>query len=308
MTSKNSPDTLSASVQLLPLPAGLYVFTVEGESAKKNTASSLLAVPALHVSTGPGVVAGDVEFMSHDNGLGGWLFTPGDFLVVKLKAPKNPILITSVRDETGDTLAVKVERLDSRYEQSATTPTNKPVKPDGIPLRIKAHIQHRGDVVFDRSDWAGSVSSGRWLEAFAVTPLDTLKAKDIEYKGLTASGFETPWISDGQLCGTQQIAVPLLGFAVRLKKGTATNYDCIYTGYFHSGKLVGPLKNGAPCRSIIANDALEGIRLRIILRNQPTKAATKKGKSKRSKPLVRKTKQKAKPSLKKAARKRRARR
>jgi hypothetical protein len=106
-----------------------------------------------------------------------------------------------------------------------------------------------------------------------------LAAQDVEYKGLTGSGFETPWLSDDKMCGTKGMAVPLVGFAVRLKPGTATaDYDCEYSGYFQSGVTIGPLRNGAPCRSTVANDPLEGIQVRLTKRmsatQQPDAAAS----------------------------------
>jgi hypothetical protein len=60
---------------------------------------------------------------------------------------------------------------------------------------------------------------------------------------------------------------------------TAAAYDCEYSGYFQSGTLVGPLRNGAPCRSSVANDSLEGIQVRLIKRQSAVlpEAARKAG-------------------------------
>jgi hypothetical protein len=74
-------------------------------------------------------------------------------------------------------------------------------------------------------------------------------------------------LSDDQVCGTKGMSVPLVGFALRLKPSAATSaYDCEYSGYYRSGVTVGPLRNGAPCRSTVANDPLEGIQIRIVKR------------------------------------------
>jgi hypothetical protein len=40
-----------------------------------------------------------------------------------------------------------------------------------------------------------------------------------------------------------------------------------YSGYFQSGLIVGPLLNGAPCRSTVANDPLEGLKVCLIARS-----------------------------------------
>jgi hypothetical protein len=157
-------------------------------------------------------------------------------------------------------------------EAAAPAPTaTSAVAPEGkslaVPLQIKTHIRSRGDVSFANAPWAGRVAPGLWIESFSVQPLKNLTAHDIEYKGLTGTGFETPWLSDDQICGTKGMSVPLVGFALRLKPGAATSaYDCEYSGYYRSGVTVGPLRNGAPCRSTVANDPLEGIQIRIVKR------------------------------------------
>jgi hypothetical protein len=115
--------------------------------------------------------------------------------------------------------------------------------------------------------WAGRVAPGLWIESFSVRPLERFTAQDIEYKGLTGSGFETSWLSNDKMCGTRGMAVPLVGFAVRLKPSpAAAAYDCEYSGYFQSGLTIGSLRNGAPCRSAVANDPLEGIQIRLVRR------------------------------------------
>jgi len=134
-------------------------------------------------------------------------------------------------------------------------------------VQIGTHIRTRGDMNFANVPWAGRVAPGLWIESFSVQPLEHFAAGDIEYKGLTGSGFETPWLSDNKMCGTKGMATPLVGFAIRLKPSSAAAaYDCEYSGYFQSGTTVGPLRNGAPCRSSVANDSLEGIQVRLVKR------------------------------------------
>jgi len=119
-------EALSASVQVLPLPPGLYLFSVKSVDPSTQPDDGSLRLPAMHVGLGPGVRAEQVEFVAGPS---------------------------------------------------------------------------------------------------------------------TNSGFETAWLSDDEACGTKGMAVPLIGFAVRLKPGAATaNYDCEYSGYFKSGLLVGPLR------------------------------------------------------------------
>ncbi len=275
---------LSASIQVLPLPPGLYLFSVKTTADARSDGTGQLRVPAMHVGLGPGVRSDQVEFIAGPATAGAWLFAKEDLLVTKVGNSGATLILTSVRGPGGQALTIKVERLDDRVEENAApamssaapgaelpaieaaqtyeTPANE------LPLRVTAHVRTRGDMIFTNAPWAGRIAPGLWIESFSVRPLDALAAKDIEYKALTGSGFETPWLSDEAMCGTKGMATPLIGFAVRLKRNGAAPvaYDCEYSGYFKSGLTVGPLRNGAPCRSTVANDPLEGIQLKVALR------------------------------------------
>ena len=286
-----SPDALSASIQILPLPPGLYLFSVQAAAPTTSRALGQLSLPAVQVSLGPGVRSDQVEFIDGPANQGTWLFAPGDLLIAKINDRGATLILNSVRAPQGDVLSIKVERLEARGAQSAaeagiaaakpaaagaaaprgdktTTPAIVTGASDGsVALQIGAHIRSRGDMNFVDAPWVGRIGRGLWIESFSIRPLARFGAQDIEYKGLTGSGFETPWLSDDQMCGTKGMSVPLVGFAVRLKPSTAAAaYDCEYTGYFQSGVTVGPLRNGAPCRSTVANDPLEGMQIRLIQR------------------------------------------
>jgi GT2 family glycosyltransferase len=274
---------LSASVQVLPLPPGLYLFSVQSAAAAVAATKDGLKLPAVHVGLGPGVRSEQVEFIAGPSTHGAWLFAKGDLLVTRINGTGATLIVSSMRAPGGDLLSIKVERLDARAEAlspapAVAAPTPAPAKPardsPALPIRISAHIRTRGDMSFVDVPWAGRVGSGLWIESFSVRPLERFTAKDLEYKGLTASGFETPWLSDEKMCGTKGMAVPLVGFAVRLKPSPASAaYDCEYSGYFQSGATVGPLRNGAPCRSTVANDPLEGLQIRLVKRTTASEPA-----------------------------------
>ena len=291
-------EALSASVQVLPLPAGLYLFSVTAASRTPSNAMVQLSLPAVNVALGPGVKSDDVEFVAGPSTHGAWLFAQGDLLIAKVKGAGATLVLTSVRGPGGEVLSIKVERLDTRADVIAEARAVNGDRADGarsasydaprkvariadaanavvgavsadspVPIQVGAHIRTRGDMIFSDDSWAGRVAPGLWIEAFCMRPLERFSVHDIEYKGLTGSGFETPWLSDEKMCGTRGMSVPLIGFAVRLKPSPATaSYDCEYSGYFQSGSTVGPQRNGAPCRSGVANDALEGIQVRIVKR------------------------------------------
>ena len=286
-------EGLSASVQVLPLPAGLYLFSVKAASPLTERVAGKLHLPAMHVGLGPGVGADQVEFIAGPGTAGAWLFAQGDVLVAKVNSAGATLILTSVRDSEGKVLSIEVERLESRTdaapiprrlrsagvrEPEVRAPAASAAGSDGltVPLQIKTHIRSRGDMSFSDAPWAGRVGPGLWIESFSIRPLEHLAAKDIEYKGLTGTGFETPWQSSEQFCGTKGISMPLVGFAVRLKPGPeGSAYDCEYSGYYRSGATAGPFRNGAPCRSALANDPLEGMQVRISKRPKAAGAPRK---------------------------------
>jgi len=296
--SKDKDEGLSATVQVLPLPSGIYLFSVKSAAPTSAGTGGLLSLPAMNVGLGPGVRSDQVEFIAGPSTHGAWLFSQNDLLVTKVNGTGATLILTSVRAAGGEVLSIGVERLDNRTdmlaaraEPVAAAPAKvsgraakngadgaakTPAQPvfqstDGdlpLPVQIGTHIRTRGDLNFTNVPWAGRVAPGLWIESFSVRPLERFAPADIEYKGLTGSGFETPWLSDASMCGTKGMATPLVGFAIRLKPSAeAAAFDCEYSGYFQSGTTVGPLRNGAPCRSTVANDSLEGIQVRIVKRS-----------------------------------------
>ena len=279
---------LRASVKALPLSSGLYAFSVKSATPTPVAQAGNLSFPALHVAPGPGASPNLVEFVGSPKSMGTWLYKPGDRLVVKIEDPGTTLIVSSIWAEGTQPLEINVEHLEGispRLPASAERPAAAPPQKAGpaplsasdsalesLKLQLGLHIRNIGDRDFPGAEWAGLLAENLWVEALSVNVLETLSSRDVEYKGLSANSFETPWLSDGAVCGTKGIGMPLIGFAVRLKSEAAALYDCEYSGYFQSGMTVGPLRNGVPCRSKIAVDPLVGVRLRIVMRNAAAKA------------------------------------
>lgn len=276
-----SQSSASASAQVITLPKGLYFFSVGKASPAPTATAGNLLLPAVQVTPGPGIGPDQIEFISGPDTYGTWLYNTGDMLVAKVTGDNATLVLTSIRGADGTVLDIGIEKLDGSKRQVAgpapapALPVAPPEPPavTGLKLGILAHVRSRGDMDFVGAAWAGRVAPGLWIEAFSVKPMERFSAKDIEYKALTGSGFETPWLSDGALCGTRGMGVPLVGFSLRLKPGPETaGYDCEYSGYFRSGTIAGPVRNGTPCRSPVAGDPLEGIQVRLVER-APTAAS-----------------------------------
>ena len=117
----------------------------------------------------------------------------------------------------------------------------------------------------------GRLGPGLWIEAFTIASPDATAAAAIEYKGLSASGSETPWLGCGSTCGATGTGMPLIGFAVRQKAagGERAVRLRIYRLF--------PVRSGRRARCATAhraarrddNDPLEGMQLRITPAARP---------------------------------------
>ena len=265
MTSNTPPSNASSSgqvqatTQILNLAPGFYSLSVlEGGAAP---VAGRIPLPSVQITTVPVPAAGSgVEVLGSLPG--GWLARAGDTLVVRVfgALPSN-ILLTSLKaaDRQHENLRLQLTRLGELPATEA--PADVAVPPPSPAFELLLHISRQGDTRFPISAWAGVLGQRQWIEAFTV---EGVAANAIEYKGLTANGWETAWLPAGELCGSRGMGVPLIGFSFRLKGEIAERFDCVYEGAFVSGRRTAPARNGAPCRSDVIGDPLEGILLRLI--------------------------------------------
>jgi GT2 family glycosyltransferase len=287
MDRPRTPITVSG--ELITLNKGIYkLFVKSGVPARVGENGELL-VPAVTLTAAPGVRTDAIQIMSGPLNSGDWVCAERDVLIVKILASATAVLLTSVSAEGGRPLEIRLERIDQTGAASPPSPEPRRIKapalnpspatlaerqgrqrqqaapPQGRPavhLTVLAHIQNRGDVVFEDAFWAGAPGEGLAIEAFSITPQGGIAPHQLEYKALTAAGAETAWVAGGELCGARGAAVSLVGFAIRLTGGAEAHFECEYRGAFGSGKIVGPLTNGAPCRATVG-DPLEAIQLAV---------------------------------------------
>lgn len=272
-----------AVARLVPLAPGLYAFSLAVDIRARDPVAGLV-LPRVHVSAAPRR-EGAIEITNGFGRAGSWLDGRNAVLFVTSPAGGGAALVTGylAGEPNPMPLELDIRRIAAPGPAAPAAPMTLTLgdfavaeeEPQSLGLEIVAHIRERGDVRFQGAPWVGRLGPGLWIEGFIIIPSGRLAETAIEYKGLSASGTETPWLDSGLLCGSRGMGIPLIGFAVRQKAvaGTAP-LDCEYTGYFQSGATVGPARNGAPCRSAIDDDALEGIELRITPR--PTRRAGSK--------------------------------
>jgi hypothetical protein len=266
---------LISSTQVLRLPEGIYSFT-----APESGAAALrgdLILPAMQVGLAPVRSAGRVEFLAGASIVDRWLAQDTDMIIVRITGGDAALFLTSVRLPDSPGMAVDVRRLTADPGTAAhisgqvADNAGEPLNP--LPVRILTHIRNVGDLHF-LDCWAGWIGQKLPIEAFAVLSAGDLATDSIEYCGLTAEGIETAWVGGPALCGSKGFGAPMLGFAIRLKPELAPLYECIYSGRFVSGAIVGPLEGGVVCCSTIPGDALEGIDLCIAERRVQESLAT----------------------------------
>lgn len=269
--SKANSGALQSVAQALVFPPGMYRFHVKAASPALDTQTHL-PFPALLVAAGPGLAPGVVEFVGSPSAVSAWLFNAGDNVTVKVAGENATLILSSLRTPETSTrqFDIKVEQLDVR-PAGQLTPTASQIP--SLKLQIGVYVRGQKDVLTATTEWAGRAGSGAWIEAVTIKPQEILAPADIEYKCLSANGFETPWLSNGAICGTKGANMPLIGFAARLKPQIAVQYDCEYSIAFRSGTVVGPLRNGVPARSKTAGDVIEAMQIRIVKR-AAAKAAT----------------------------------
>ncbi len=125
---------------------------------------------------------------------------------------------------------------------------------------LMTHVQGIGDLFADAAGWAGRAGSGAPVEGFSVMPEDA-GAGEIEYQAILGDQWNTPWIRDGGFCGSRGMALPILGFRVRLTGAAAERLDCRYWGSFVGRGEVGPLSDGTACQA--GQAFLEAVRIMV---------------------------------------------
>lgn len=138
-------------------------------------------------------------------------------------------------------------------------------------MDLLAHIQTRGDVGARFGDWLGEAGSGAWIEGIAIAAPEGLDPTDLSYQAVLGRGWLSPWVDAGQYCGSRGMALPLLGFRVRLQGEAAKRFDLLCEATFVDGSKVGPLGSDETCEAESLS-ALESVRITLQPR-QPAKSA-----------------------------------
>ena len=265
-----------ATARVIKLDQGLYTISI-GAIAPVSQALAGLSVPAIQLAAPPSDEFDPVEIVATTGDLDPWLGPEGGSAVVRAPAGGGNLLITTygTPEQAAAPLEIVIRRLDrpaAAEERAAPAPAPAPAR--DVPAReiateINMHIERMGDRRFAGQGWVGNRGQRLRIEAFSILPTESLAAADIEYMAFGPNGRETPWVSEGKLCGTRGRGLPLTGFAVRLAPQVRERYSVSYQGAFFSGAVVGPVEAGEPCTSTVADDPLEAVNIRLVERGAP---------------------------------------
>jgi len=202
---------------------------------------------------------------------GTWLPGAGGTVVVKSPTGGGQLIVTAYAN-AGIAVPRLPEILTRRLDSDAPTATSgtasisDPSASAEIRTEIVLHIERLGDRRFPGEGWVGNRGGKLRIEALSIRPVEALTARDIQFRAFGPGGRETPWVTDGNLCGTRGRGIPLTGFAVRLAPPACDDYDVIYQGAFFESGVSTAVRNGDPCKSTIGDDPLEAIYVRIVER------------------------------------------
>ncbi|WP_431303984.1 hypothetical protein [Sediminicoccus sp. BL-A-41-H5] len=241
---KNHPPAISpiqTAVQVLSFDPGVYSVSFSPERMQDSDIGFSFPRARLDAPTG-----GEGLVIVALQGENGWLSRPGDVAMVQVAGARMSLLLTTYQIEGANAPALlRVSRLDNAMAVPAPAP-EKAITASASGL---VHIGAQGDTPFGFDGWAGAaLGADGLIEGFSLQPPAGLDPTAIEYQGILGIDWKTPWSKGGEFCGSRGLALPLLGFAIRLQADAAGSYGCTYQARFADGSII-EAADGAPCEA-----------------------------------------------------------
>ncbi len=267
-----APEELAAvnvESRILKFDHGLYALSVAEVDGVTSEHLGIL-LPAVHISHPPWNHLRGTEIIAADRDSAFWLGNEGGTAVIKIPPDGGFLVITTYeqRGQPSRRPEIAIRRIDqpARVLTRASGAAPPMQRTRNIMMEVLLHIERTGDRHMTAEDWIGNRGKKLRLEAFSIRPSETLEPTDIEYKAYGPNGRETPWVSDGKICGTRGLSLPLTGFAIRVATHLRDRFQIEYQGAFFESGTCGPNRDGEPCIPRIADDPLEAINLRLFER------------------------------------------
>ncbi len=259
-------EELKVSAHMMTLDAGLFCLVNEASPG----AAQRGGLPGVRISPPP-QAPDTVEILAFRPD--GWLSGVGDAALIRVLRGPAQVMVTVYQQAGQADSAPRLQVL--RLAGGAAAPAQAAAQPATPPaperMDLLAHIQTRGDVGARFGDWLGEAGSGAWIEGIAIAAPEGLDPTDLSYQAVLGRGWLSPWVDAGQYCGSRGMALPLLGFRVRLQGEAAKRFDLLCEATFVDGSKVGPLGSDETCEAESLS-ALESVRITLQPR-QPAKSA-----------------------------------
>ncbi len=238
MSENSSPiSEMRVTGHMMKLERGLYCVVL----APAAGADPVSGLPGVRISTAPGSAGRPEAVMVAGFRDDGWLTGMGDATLVRVAEGPAEVMVTVYQDPaTGTEAAPRIQVLRLMDKATPTAAAAAPVRAD-----LMGHVQGRGDVGVRFGEWLGDAESQRWIEGFAIAPMEGIEAADIEYQAVLGRGWLSPWVEAGQFCGSRGMALPLLGLRLRLRGVAAERFEASCTARFTDGTEIGPVPAGA---------------------------------------------------------------
>ncbi|HTI02810.1 MAG TPA: hypothetical protein VL752_17820 [Acidisoma sp.] len=187
----------------------------------------------------------------------GWLTGAGDSALIRVLQGPTQILIT-IYQPTGSQEGppkLRVLRLSEAgpAEAGAASPAAAATRPPVMILNEKhdviAHIQSTGDVGRHFGEWVGEPGNQRAIEGFSLATPEGLTAADLTYQAVLGRGWLSPWVEAGQFCGSRGMALPILGFKLKLSEAAARRFDLQIAASFVDGTRLEGLGTEDSCEA-----------------------------------------------------------
>ena len=239
---------LKVSGHLMRLDPGLFCIV----QTPSKAADPRTGLPGVRISPAPGAIGQPESLQITSFRPDGWLSATGDAALVRVSDGPQHVLVTIYQSPDAQDGAPDIQVLRLLEGTAGATRAASPVaasrtaRPNAapVPVEIVAHIQTQGDTGGFFGSWLGTPGSKQWIEGFALAPLDGVAPDEIEYQAVLGRGWSSPWVEGGQFCGSRGMALPILGFRVRLRGKAAETMTCGYAASFIDGTVAGPVGEG----------------------------------------------------------------
>ena len=208
---------IDVNAQLISLEPGLFSVTMFAPREVRTIGGMVLPCLRLDPLPADGLARAYVSSMSESP-----LLTPSaPPLYVRVAGGRTSLLLTTYK-ASGPMPPPEIHiGIVEPPAPRAPAPAPAPEPVDALAsagLRVMVHVQNHGDLQFAGGAWAAADDDAA-IEGFAIALGSDLPPDAIEYRAVLGQDWFSPWMEDGEFCGSRQMALPLLGVIVRLRGG-----------------------------------------------------------------------------------------